>query len=83
MDTDDKPCRTLRTADDVTQSVLNVVMEAYEGWVQDDERIDWETLLDRAVGYSEYTDDPFDIDQVDNAAVRKIKKFIYDYRKGE
>lgn len=66
----------LDSVDDVTEEVLKIAEEVESGWFEDEPKIDWESFIDRLANYGKYADVPFDIDQYDNPAVRKIQKHI-------
>lgn len=72
--------RLLRTAADVTDRILELAEETYDGFFDYEGPIDWEDFLDRLCSYGQHEADPFDIAQMDNPAVRKIKTHIRKYR---
>ena len=68
-------------ASDITPEILTMAEEVYDGWFDGDEPIDWEEFLDRMAGYSLQEDPPWEFDSTDNAAVRKVKRHIREYRR--
>jgi len=72
--------KLLRTAADVTPEVLSDAEEIYEGWYANDERIDWDDFIDRLAKRGDFGSPPYDFDEYDNAAVRKIQRHIREIR---
>lgn len=78
--TEEKKYHSLREVESVTQEVLDMVETITDGWFSD-VRIDWEEVWDRLEGY-ELEDGSYpEIPDMDNPAIRKIKKYIRDLRK--
>lgn len=70
----------VRTADDVTPEIIEIVQGIVEGWY-DEGRIDWENVWDRVEKIP--LDDGRGIDMgedLDSPAIRKIKKEIRAWR---
>jgi len=70
-------------ASDVSEEMLELAEQVYDGWFSDDERIDWEEFIDRLCKLSIHDEPSWELDEYDNGAVRKIQKHIREYRKGE
>ena len=68
-------------ASEITPEMLMMAEEVYDGWFSDDEAIEWDEFLDRMAGYSLQEDPPWEFDSTDNAAVRKVKRHIREYRR--
>jgi hypothetical protein len=68
------------SAEDVSQAMLDLAEETFDGWFSDDERIDWEEFIDRLCKYSHHTDSPFDFNEYENGAINKIKRHVRNYR---
>ncbi|MFF8283401.1 hypothetical protein ACF06W_11835 [Streptomyces albus] len=76
-----KPDFEIRTADDVTDEVLEIVKGIVEGWY-DEGPIDWENVWDRVE--KARLDDGRGIDMgedLDSPAIRKIKKEVRAWRR--
>lgn len=70
-------------AADVTPEMLTMAEDIYDGWFDGDERIDWEEFFDRMAKWSLLEDPPWEFDEYDNGAIRKIQKHIRAYRSGD
>lgn len=69
-------------AADVTPAMLTLAEEVYDGWFGDDEPIDWEEFIDRMAGMSRHEAEPWEFDEYDNPAIRKVQRHIREYRRG-
>lgn len=67
-------------ADDVTPQMLELAEQVFDGFFADESHIDWDEFLDRMAKYSLIEDAPWEFDETHNAAVRKIKRHIRQYR---
>ena len=67
-------------AADVSEAMLSLAEETYDGWFSDDERIDWEEFIDRFCKDAKHTDTPIEFNEYDNGAINKIKRHIREYR---
>lgn len=68
-------------AADVTDEILRLAEEVYDGWFDDDEPIDWEEFIDRLCKMGYLADDTrLEFDTYDCPAVSKIKRHIRNYR---
>jgi len=71
-------------ASDVTDEMLNLAEETHDGYFDADKPLDWEDFIDRLCkeGYlSDGTRIEFEV--YDNPAIRKIKKHVRAYRRGD
>lgn len=77
----------IRTADDVTEEVIQIALDIADGWYQTG-RIDWDDLIDRIEG-NELDDgsvidfgDGLDDDKTNTSgAIRKLKALIRKHRR--
>lgn len=70
----------VRAAAQVTPRMLEMAEDIYDGWFADAAQIDWDDFLDRLASVAQFEPEPFDFDQIDNPAVRKIKRHIKKIR---
>ena len=73
----------IRSADDVTDEVIEIVLSVVDGWYQTG-RIDWEDLLDRVDG-NELADGSkidFGCDML-SEAIRKVKTIVQNHRRNQ
>ena len=69
-------------AADVTAQMLDLAEQVHGDWFDNDESIDWDDFLDRMATYSLLDDEqPWEFDETDNAAVRKIQRHIRALRR--
>lgn len=69
--------------EDVTDQMLEMAEEIYDGWFSDEDRIDWQDFIDRLARWGNNADpQPFDFNEYDTPAERKIKRHIRDYKNG-
>lgn len=72
------------TAEDVTEEILQIAEETYDGWFDDDQPIDWEEFIDRMCKEGYLSDETrLEFEEYDNPAVRKIQRHVRAYRRGE
>lgn len=70
----------VRTADDVTDEIIEIVMSVVDGWYQTGP-IDWEDLLDRVDGNELADGTMIDFgDSLDSPAIRKVKRVVRQQR---
>lgn len=67
-------------ASDVSEDMLALAEEIYDGWFDDDDRIDWEDFIDRMCSYARQAEPAWELDEYDNGAVNKIKRHVREYR---
>lgn len=68
-------------AADVTDEMLGLAEEVYDGWFDSDEAIDWEEFIDRLCNMGYLADGTkLEFDTYDCPAVNKIKRHIRNYR---
>jgi hypothetical protein len=73
--------RTLRTAQDVTQDILDDAEQVYNGWFAGVERIDWDDFIDRLSDqYGPRGNPPYEFETYDDPAVNKVKRYIRQAR---
>lgn len=73
---------SLETAGEVTEEILAIAEETYDGWFDDDQSIDWEEFIDRMCAEGYLADGSrLEFEEYDNAAIRKIQRHIRAYRK--
>lgn len=71
------------TASDVTEEILLIAEEISDSWFDADERIDWESFIDRLCKWGDLKDGTkLDFEEYNNEAINKIKKHIREYRRG-
>lgn len=68
-------------AADVTPEMLTMAEDICDGFFNEDEPIDWEEFIDRMGKWSLLEDPPWEFDEYDNAAIRKIQRHIREYRR--
>jgi len=70
-------------SNEVTQEILEVAEEIYDGWFSDGERIDWEYFFDRIEGTFLNDDTRLSLgNEYGLPSQEKIKRHIREYRKG-
>jgi len=75
--------RVIRASSDVTPEILNDAEEVYSGWFADELRIDWDEFIDRLGDkFGPYGNPPYDFEEYDNPAVRKIQRHVRELRNG-
>lgn len=67
--------KIIRQAQDVTDHMLVEAVTVSEWWGED-ERIDWEQFIDKLADVGLHEDPPWDFEEYDNAAIRKIQKHV-------
>jgi len=75
---------TLTSKEDVSEEVLRVAEDIFDGWFSDEARIDWEDFLDRMDGTHLDGHGGRELDlgsQADSPAIRKIKAHINRIRR--
>lgn len=72
--------RYLYAAEDVTDRVLELAEEVYDGWFDGEDRINWEEFLDRLCRWGLLEPEPWEFEQYDTPAERKIRRHIKEYR---
>lgn len=69
------------SAQEVTEEMLRIAEETFDGYFESDERIDWEEFIDRMVAYGYLADDArLEFSVYDSPAIRKIQKHVRRYR---
>ena len=74
----------LTTREDVSEEVLRVAEDIFDGWFSDAARIDWQDFLDRMDGthLDGHGGRELDLgDQADSPAIRKIKAHVNRIRR--
>lgn len=63
-------------ADDVTDAVKELVETIYEGWWENEPRIDWQAFIDRLelMGHYDFGS------SMDSPAIKEIKKYVKKLR---
>lgn len=70
------------TAAEVTEEILTLAEGTYDGWFDDEEKIDWEEFVDRLVKEGYLADGShLEFDTYDSPAIRKIQRHIREYRR--
>lgn len=70
------PFTPIRTADDITPAVTQLVELVFEGWWENEPRIDWHAFLDRLelMGHFDFGS------SMDSPAIKAIKKQVAKLR---
>lgn len=69
----------LDDVDSATDEILEQVVEITDSWYQDG-NIDWENVWDRLENYRLSSGATIEIDELDNPAIRKIKRHVRNLR---
>lgn len=70
------------TANDVTPEMLTLAESIYDGYFDDEERIDWEEFVDRLVKEGYLADGrQLEFETYDSPAISKIRRHIREYRR--
>lgn len=75
--------KILETVKDVTPGILAWAEQVFCDWFDDDTPIDWEAFIDRFADPNGFRSDgaePFDIEDYDNPAIRKVQRHIRAYK---
>jgi hypothetical protein len=68
--------KPIRTAEDITEPLIDVIETVFEGWYADEPRIDWLAFLERVeiMGHVDFGS------SMDSPAIKAVKKIVKDLR---